>query len=162
MALATLMKPAMLAPLHVVDGVVAFGFAVFDALAVDAFHDLMEALVDFFFTPGKTKRVLRLLKTGDGDASCIGRFGGAEEDLSFLESVDAGEFGGHVRAFADCDHSIFDRVSASSLLISFWVAQGRAISTATDQGRPSEKVAEGYLSTYSLMRPRFTSLSSLM
>ena len=109
MALATFMKPAMLAQLHVVD--VAVGLcAVFDTLFVDVTHDCVEFVVDFFGAPLQVHGVLAHFKSRGCYAAGVDSLAGSIDDAARDEGVDSLGCAAHVRDFADIFDTVVDEL----------------------------------------------------
>src|SRR5690606_12490193 len=89
-------------------------------------------------------------------------FPGANNTFAFWNAVIASGVDGIFAPSATAITLFLISICASSPFNSFCVAHGNAISHLTDQGLPSWNVADLYLSAYSLIRPRFTFLSSIM
>merc|ERR1719335_1113882 len=148
-------------PKHVVPGLAILGGG-FRTIFVDRRHDVVEFLVHFLAGPIHSLRVLRHLQAGACDATGVCGLARAVERLGLDESGDGSGVDG---MFAPSDTTVqpfLRRFFASSPLISFCVALGKAQSHLMAQrglALPSPsgvKVLPGNAFAYSLMRPGFT------
>ena len=76
---------------------------------VDADHDAVELLVDFFAGPAETHCVLAHFESAGGYAAGIGSLAGGEEKSGALDDLGRFERGRHVRAFRNAHAAVLDQ-----------------------------------------------------
>jgi hypothetical protein len=102
---------------------------------MDIGHYFTPSPVDFFTAPGQTHTVLGHFQTGYCDTAGIGGFAGRIKNFRIQKHGTAVFIRRHVAPSATAMHPFFISISASLPFISFWVAQEKARSQGTDQGR---------------------------
>jgi len=85
-------------------------FSIFHTGAMDAAHDVMQALVNLFHWPAHFHGILRHFKSRCRDTACVHRFTRGEEDLVFQEMFNSFGRAGHVRTFGNTKHSVANQV----------------------------------------------------
>ena len=85
-------------------------FGVRRNLTVDAFHNAVKFLIDFFESPAEAQAVLAHFERGSSNAAGVSRFTGGKEHAVFLQVFDRVGSRGHVRAFRNDRYAVFDEV----------------------------------------------------